>query len=51
MPAGGAATGVKLLHVLVPGSAQVGQPGADVVGGCAEAHQLVNRHNLGEKVR
>lgn len=48
VPAGGAATGVKLLHVLVPRSPQVGQPGADMVGGGAEAHQLVNWHNLGE---
>lgn len=38
VPAGGAATGVELLQILIPAPLQVGQSGTNVVSGCAEAH-------------
>ena len=36
--AGGAATGVELLQILIPALLQVGQSRAYMVSGCAEAH-------------
>lgn len=47
MLAGSAAAGVELLQILVPAPLHVGQSGAYVVGGCAEAHQLIDWHGLG----
>ncbi len=38
VPAGGAATGVKLLQILIEAPLQVGKSRAYMVGGCAEAH-------------
>ena len=45
--AGGAAAGVKLLQMLIPGSLQVGQSGTDMVSSCAEAHKLIDWQDLG----
>lgn len=49
VPAGGAATGVSLLKILLPAPLQIGQSGTNMVSSCAEAHQLVNWHNLGHE--
>lgn len=38
VPAGGAAAGVKLLPILIPGHLQIGLSGTNMAGGCAEAH-------------
>lgn len=38
VPAGGAAAGVELLQVLIPGPLQIVLSGTNVVGGCTEAH-------------
>lgn len=38
VPAVDAATGVELLQILIKGPLQVGQSGAHMLNGCAEAH-------------
>lgn len=47
VPAGGTATGVELLQILIPTPLQVGHSGTYMVSSCAEAHKLIDWHNLG----
>ena len=49
MPAGSTATGVELLQILIPAPLQVCQSRTYMVGGRAEAHQLIDRHGLGNR--